>query len=139
MDKRLLVCLAEMPQKPADQKRNIFLPVAQRRHGDTHNVQTKEKIVAKLSLAHERLKILVCGRNQTNVCAQRLIAADAFEGAFFADYAQQFDLSARIDFGHFVEENSAAGRLFEPADAAFVRPGECAFLVSEQFALEQLR
>ena len=77
-----------MLQKSADENRNIFLAIAQWPHGDAHNVQAKEKIVPKLSLAHELFEILVCGRNQPNVRPQRLVTADALEGAFFADYAQ---------------------------------------------------
>src|SRR6266516_5247830 len=128
-----------MTQKSADQKRNIFLSFTQRRHGNAHDIQAKEKVVPKFSLAHERLEILVCGRNQPYIRAQRLVAADALEGALLAHDAQQFDLRARVNLAHFVEKNRAAVGLLEPADAAFMRPGECALLMSEQFALEQLR
>src|SRR5205807_4063488 len=109
--------LAEVTQKTADEKRDIFLSVTKRRHGDAHNVQAKEKVVPKFPLAHERLEILVCRRNQPHVRAQRLIAADALEGALLADHAQQFHLRARIDFGHFIEKNRAAVCLFKSADA----------------------
>src|SRR5439155_271116 len=67
------------------------------------------------------------------------IAAHALEGAFFADYAQQFHLRARIDLCHLIQKNGAAVGLLEPADAALMRSGECPFLVPEQFAFEQLR
>ncbi len=80
--------LAEVTQKSADKDRNIFLSLAQRRHGDAHHVEAKEKVVAKLSLAHELFEVLVCGRNQAYIGAQRLIAANSLEGALFAHYAQ---------------------------------------------------
>src|SRR5439155_10445386 len=101
------------------------------RHGNADNVQAKEKIVPKFSLAHELFKTLVCRRDQPNVRAQRLIAADALESALLADHPQQFHLRTRIDFGHFVEKNCAAVRLLKSADAAFVRAGECAFFMPE--------
>src|SRR6266581_6495581 len=115
-----------MPQKSADKNRNIFLSVAQGRHGDAHDVQAKEKIVPKFSLADKLFEILVCGGNQPYVRAQRLIAADALESAFLADNAQQFDLRAGTDFGHFVEENGTTARLLKSTDTALMRPGECA-------------
>jgi hypothetical protein len=65
-----------------------------------------------------------------------LIAADALEGALLAHDAQQFYLRAWIDLGHFVEKNGAAVRLLKSTEAAFVRPGECASFVAEQFALK---
>ena len=77
-----------MSQKSTDKDRNVFLSFAQRRHGDAHDVETKEKIVAKLSLAHELFEVFVCGRNQANVRAQRLVAANSLEGALLAHDAQ---------------------------------------------------
>src|SRR5713226_6800976 len=112
-----------MTQKSADQNRNIFLSLAQRRHGDAHNVQAKEKIVPKFSFAHELFKILVCRRNQAHVRAQRLIAPNPLEGARFANHAKQLNLSTRIDLGDFIKENGAAVRLLKSADAALMRPG----------------
>src|SRR5439155_23231824 len=128
-----------MPQKPADEQRNVFLSIAQRWHGDAHDIQAKEKIVTKFSFAHERLEMLVCGRDQPDISPQRLIAAHALEGALLADYAQQLDLGAWTDLGYFIEENRAAVRLFKSADPAFVRASESTSLVPEQFAFEQLR
>jgi len=48
-----------------------------------------------------------------------LIAANTLKRAILAHDAQQFDLGARVDLGHFVEENRAAVGLLEPADASF--------------------
>ena len=128
-----------MEEKSAHEKRNIFLPIAQRRHRDVHDVQAKIQIVAEFSLGHEPLQIFVRGRDQAHIRAQSLIAADALEGALLADHAQQFYLRARVDLADFIEKNCAAVRLLEPSDAPLVRAGERAALVPEQFALEQLR
>src|SRR6266699_2045368 len=131
MDKWFVVCFAEMPQKCANEEGNIFFSFPQRRHDDAHDVQAKEKIVAEFSFTHERFEILVGGGDEPDVSAQGLIAADTLEGALLADHAQQFDLRAGADFGHFVEKNCAAICLFEPADPAFMRAGERAFLMAE--------
>src|SRR5437660_759758 len=79
-----------MAQKSADEKRNIFLALAQRRHRDAHDVQAKEKIVAESSLAHECFEILVGGGDEPHIRAQGLIAAHALERALLAHHAQQF-------------------------------------------------
>ena len=131
MDQWFVVCFAEMPQKCANEQGNIFFPFAQRRHDDAHDVQAKEKIVAEFSLTHERFEILVGGGDEPDVRAQGLIAADTLESALLADHAQQFDLRAGADFGHFVEKNCTAICLFEPANAPLMRAGERTFLVTE--------
>src|SRR5260370_25772958 len=120
-----------MTQKSADEQRDVFLSIAQRRHCDAHDVQAKEKIVAKFSLAHERLEILVCCGDQPHIRAQGLIAPNTLEGALFTNHAQQFDLCARTDLGHFIEKNRAAAGLLEAADPAFMCASECALLVPE--------
>ena len=77
-----------MPDKRAHQKRDIIFALAQRRHRDPHDVEPKEKIIAELSFAHERFEVLVRRGDQTHVCAQRLIAADALERALLTHDAQ---------------------------------------------------
>ena len=139
LEQRFLIRLAEMPQKFANEKRNIFLPLAQRRHGDVHDVETEIEIVAKFSLLHQLREVLVRGGDEAHIGAQELVAAHALEGALFADHAQQFHLRARIDLADFVEKNRAAIRLLEAPDAPFVRAGERAAFVAEQFAFEQGR
>ena len=131
IEKRLIVLLAKVAQESADQNRDVFFSFTQRRHGDAHDIEPEEQIVPEFSFADELFEIFVRGRDQSHIRAQRLIAANPFESAFLTNHAQQFDLSARIDLGYFVEENRAAVRLLKSADAPFVRAGECAFLVPE--------
>jgi FixJ family two-component response regulator len=130
-EKGFVVCHAEVAQESAYQNRDIFLSFAQWRHGNAHHVQAKIKIVAKFSFAHQLFEIFVRGCNYPYICVQRLIAANSLECAALAHDAQQFDLSARVDLSHFVEENRAPVGLLEPADAPFVCAGERAFLVTE--------
>ncbi len=130
--------LAEVSQESAHEKRNILLPLAQRRHRDVDHVQAEIEIVAKLPLAHQLRQILVRRRDQAHVRLQELIAAHALEGALFADHAEQFHLRALVDLADLIEKNRAAVRLLEPADAALVRAGKCAAFVPEKFAFEQV-
>ena len=128
-----------MAKKIAHQEGNVFLPLAQRRHRDVDHVEPKVEVVAKFSIGHELLQVLVRRRDQANVRAQSLVPAHPLKGALFAHHAQQLHLRARVDLANLIEENRAAVRLLEPADPAFVRTGERASLVAEQLALEQLR
>src|SRR5437764_4027089 len=120
-----------MTKKAADQNRNIFLSLTQRRHGNAHHVEPKEQVVPEFSFAHELFEIFVCGCNQSHVCAECLITADPLERALLADHAQQLDLCARIDLCDLIEKQGAAISLLEAADAPFVRTGKRAFLVPE--------
>src|SRR5262245_38786928 len=76
-----------------------------------------------------------CG-DQTHVDADRLAAAEPGDLAFL-QRAQELPLRRRRQIADLVEqERSAVGQL-EPADAASVRAGERAFLVTEELAFEQ--
>ena len=131
IDKRLVIRLAEVTQESANQNWDIFPSFAQRRHGDAHHVEAKIKVVAEFSFAHELLEIFVRGSNDPHIGVQGLIAADPLKCAVLAHDTKQFDLGARVDLGHFVEENRATVGLLEPADSPFVCACERAFLVTE--------
>ena len=66
-----------------------------------------------------------------------LRAADAVDHALL-DGAQQLGLQPHVHLGDFVEQQRAAGRLLELADAARDRAGEGALLVAEQLGLQQV-
>ena len=68
---------------------------------------------------------------------ERFIAADAGELAIL-QHAQDLPLQRQRHVADFVEEERAAVALLEAADALAGRAGEGAFLVAEEFALEQL-
>ena len=127
-----------MAQESLDQDWDVFLSFAQRRHGDAHHIETEIKVVAEFSLAHQLFEILIRGCNDPHIRVQRLIAANALKCAVLTHDAKQFHLSARIDLGHFIEENRAAVGLLESADAPLICAGERAFLVSEQLAFQKL-
>src|SRR5262249_1105402 len=68
--------------------------------------------------------------------AQFLGAADAGEGAIFKE-AEELRLQRAAHIRNFIEENSAAVRLFNEARLLFDGAGESAFLVAEEFAFQQ--
>ena len=125
-----------MAQKSADQDRNIFFSFAQRRHHNAHHVETKIKVVAEFSLAHELFPDFCLSPRSGAHRHASLVSADALERAFFAHHRSNFTCVLGVISADFIEENRAAIGLLEPADAAFVRAGERALLVSEQFAFE---
>ena len=53
-------------------------------------------------------------------------------------HAQNLGLRARAHVADFIEEQRAAVRLFEAADALLVGAGEGALLVTEEFRFEQV-
>src|SRR5438477_11779764 len=118
-----------MPQERSNEKWDILLARTQRRHGDTHDVETKIKIIAKFSFPHQLLKVLVRRRDHPYIRTQGLAATDAFEGALLAHHPQQFHLRAGIDLSDFIEKNGAAISLFEPSDPPLVRARKSAALV----------
>ena len=65
------------------------------------------------------------------------MTADPVELAL-SQNAQQARLQAGRHVANFIEEQRAAIGLLEAADAAGVRACECAFLMTEQFGLEEL-
>ena len=82
--------------------------------------------------------MLVRRRHQPHVRRQSLVRADALKSSF-TQKAQQFHLDRSVNLADLVEKQRAALRLLKPADAPFVRAGERAAFVAEQFAFQQRR
>ena len=82
-------------------------------------------------------QIFVRRRDHPHIRFNRAVAADALELLLLQD-AQKRDLNLRTQLRNFVEKNRAAVRSFEAADALLQCTGECALLMTEQFAGNQL-
>ena len=111
--------------------------VAQRRDLQVDDVETKQQVLAECAFAHGVGEVAVRGGDDADIDRHRLGAADAVDDALL-DRAQQFGLQADVHLGDFVEQQRAAGRFLELADAAGDRAGEGALLVAEQFGLQQM-
>ena len=111
--------------------------LAQRRDLQVDDVEAEQQILAEFALAHGVGEIAVGRGDDADVDRHRLAAADAVDDALL-DRAQQFRLQPHVHFGDFVEQQRAAVRLLELADAAGERAGEGALLVAEQLGFQQV-
>ena len=124
-------------QEMRDQQRDVFAPIVERRQLDVDDVQSVVKIFAEATFAHELLQIAVRRRDDAHVDLHCFGAADRAH-LVLLQHAQQFDLQPHRHVADFVQHQGAAlGRLEQAAVAASCA-GESAFLVAEQFGLEQV-
>ncbi len=116
---------------------DIVLALTQRRNLQVDDVQAIEKVFAeaasRTSSARSRLEVAM----MRMLTGDGLAAADAVDHALL-DGAQELRLQAHFHFADFIEEQRAAVGLFELADAAGDGAGERAFLVAEEFGLEEV-
>ncbi len=84
-----------------------------RRHENREDIQPVEEVVAELARRDRPLEILVGGRDQADVGADRLGAAEPLELALL-EHAQQLDLGGEVQVANLVEEQRAAVGELEP-------------------------
>ena len=119
------------------EKEHIFAAFAQRRHEHRHDVQAEVQILPEFLLLDALIEVAVGGGDDAHVHLDGARAADAFEFAFL-QHAQQFGLHLRGNLADFIEQDRAAVREFKAAFAFVHRAGERAFLVTEEFALDEI-
>src|ERR1035437_6764232 len=124
-------------QKIVHQQRNVPAPVAERRNVDAHDVEPLKQVLAELFRGHGGFERLVRRGNDAHVGLNRLVAADALEGAAL-QHAQNFRLRSGRHVADFVQTNRAVDGFLEFADALHCGAGERAAFMAEEFALEQL-
>src|ERR1700733_10601713 len=100
-----------------------------------HDIEAIKEIVAKFALPHQRLQILVRGGDDAHIDLDILVAADPLDG-LFAEGAQKFHLSRRVDLADFIEKNRTVIGLLESARATLRRAGKGALLMAEKLALQ---
>ena len=135
--RRLAVVAAKLFEEAADQERDVFLALAQRRKMERNYVEAMEEIFAEAAFAHELGEIFVGGGEDADVYFYGVGATEAHEFAFLDD-AEELGLGFRADRGDFVEENRALIGDFEEAFFGSDRAGECAFHVAEELRFEQV-
>ena len=124
-------------QTKIDELRDVVTAVAQRRHANAHDVQPVVEIFAKRLRPHHLLKIFVGRSNDPYIDPDGLGAADALNLTLL-QHSQNFGLGRECHVSNFVEENGAA-----VAQLKFTQPlhrgtRERTFLVTEQFALNEV-
>ena len=95
-------------------------PLAQRRHAHAHHRQAVVEILAEGAAVHLAHQIAVGGRDHAHVDGDHLRAADAADLALL-ERAQQLGLQLERQLADLVEEERAAVRLLEAADAPRLR------------------
>ena len=78
-DRRLVVVLGVLRQEAIGEHWNLVASLAQRRQRDADDVQSKEQILAELSLADRHLQVAVGRRENTHIDVDVLTAAEARE------------------------------------------------------------
>ena len=120
----------------ARERTDVVRPLAQRRQAQAHDVEAMQEVLAEQSLAHALLQVLVRGRDDAHVGAQRRVAADAVVLAV-RQHAQEAHLQVGGHVADLVEEQRAALGLLEAPAAQRLRAGERAALVAEELGLER--
>ena len=120
-----------------EQERDVVTPPAQWRQVERDYVQAEIQVVAEQSAGHRLLQVDIGGGDDAHVHAVGARAAQPLELPLLED-AQQLGLQGQGQLADLVEEDGAAVRLFEAAHPGHHRAGEGAFLVTEQFALQQV-
>src|SRR5436190_14148854 len=96
-----------------------------------------EQILAEMIFANGRYDVAIRRRDQPHVHTQLFITADASECAVL-EKAQQLGLKGTAHIANLIEKYRAAVCFFHAPRLLFDRAGERAFLVTEQFALEEV-
>ena len=126
----------ELVDEHLNEQRQVVLALTQRRQRDLEDVEPVVEVFPQLAVLDGHRRVLVRRGDDADVHRLFVFAADAPERALLQD-PQQLHLRGRRHLGDLVEEQRAVVGELETALAAFDGAGERAFLVTEQFALEQ--
>ena len=130
------VLLGDLASKMGDEFGKILEAVTQRRKGQRENVDAMEEVAAEFIIFDTIFKVAVGGNDHTNIDFDGLVAADAFDFAFFED-AEKLGLHGDGHIADLIEEESAAFGLLEFSEVASGSTGERAFFVAKEFGLDQ--
>ncbi len=115
---------------------DVLGPLAQRRQQQREDVEPIIEVLAESPLADQNLQVLVGGRDDADVDADRVRGADAFEHPLL-QHAQQLGLHVERDVADLVEEQRAAVGQLESAHLVAMGAGEGPLDVTEQLALQE--
>src|SRR4030095_627222 len=120
------------------QQQNVVSSLAQRRQVNLNHRKTVVKIKSKPARVALGFQGAIEGCHNTYVERQIFQSAYAAKRCLF-QYPKQFRLQPQLKLAYLVQEERAALRLLKQAFFAPLCVGESAFLVPEQFALNQCR
>src|SRR6516162_11330906 len=133
---RFLDALGIFLDKMAYEERNIFAPLAQRRHHDRKNVKTIIEVAAKPLLIHLLSQIRIRRGDQAGIGVKCPRASQPLTLSLL-QHAQQLGLNLQRNIPDLIEKDGPAIRQLEAADALRDGAGKRAPLVSAELAFEQ--
>ena len=119
--------------KVLEQQQGIFAALAQRGDAQRGNVQAVIQVGAEAALVGGLTEVFLGRGDHPDIQRDQLVTAKAFDHPLLQQ-AQQLDLDVEGHAFDFIEKQGAAVGEFELADAAFLRAGKGALLVTEQLA-----
>src|SRR5690554_3258570 len=101
------------------------------------NIKAMEEVVTKAPLLDQRFEMLVSGGNNAHIHSDRYVSTNAVE-LTIGQYPQQPRLGLGGHIANFIQEQRAAVGLLKASLATGHRAGKGAFLMAEQFRLDQI-
>ena len=119
-----------------DERKDVFLAIAQRRNEDRDDGEAVVQILAELAFAHCFFEVAIGGGDDAHVHLDIAEAADAADHLIF-EHTQQLGLEQGREFADFIEKQGAAVGRFKQALLHLLGVGECALFVAEEFGFHQ--
>src|SRR5690242_1110925 len=126
----------DLAREMADEFGEVVQPLAERRQNEGKDVNAMKEVATEGILLDEIFQIAMSGDEDADIHLRGLIASDALDLSFF-EGAKQLGLHGKRHIADFVEEEGAAIGLLEFADMTGAGSGERAFLVAEEFGLDE--
>ena len=131
-----IMLLRELLNEAAHEQRDVLASLTQRGEIDPQDVQAIEEVGSEVASLDALAEWAIRRGDHADIHRDRLRPTDARDLPLL-EYPQQLYLRARRDLTDLVEEERAPTREFEASDPSLGGPGERAFLMTEEFALEQ--
>jgi len=131
----LSVLLIEFLNKVGNKQIEVLKSFAQWRDRDPENVKPIVQVLPQFPAFESFVKRAVSGGDHTNVNLDAFFAANPSDLVFFEN-AKEFRLKLGLHLGYFVEEDRAAIRLLEDAEAPSGCARERTAFVPEQLTLD---
>src|SRR5690242_10459092 len=120
----------------ADEFGEVVQPLAERRQNEGKDVNAMKEVATEGILLDEIFQIAMSGDEDAVIHLSGIIASDALDLSLF-EGAKQLGLHGKRHIADVVEEEGAAIGLLEFADMTGAGSGERAFLVAEEFGLDE--
>ena len=108
------LALAVLVEEIAHELGNVFLPLAQRRENDFHDLEAIVEILTKLAALDHFFEAAMSGGENSDIDGDAAAAAEFFDFPLLQN-AQQLGLQGQGDIAHFIEEHRPASGQLELA------------------------